>query len=314
MENRFPFPAYPNGWFRAAYTSELAEGDVLSLRYFGEDLVLYRSRSGTPFLLDAHCRHLGAHLGVGGSVEGEHIRCPFHGWKWAGDGACAEIPYCERIPPGAKIRSWPLVEKNGVIFVWHHDRGEPPSFEVPDLAEIGADDWTPLEVRKWKVRSRWLDMNENAVDRIHFVYVHGTHTAPETDVEVNDHILSCRSRMKMGSPKGEFTGGIDTTDFGPGLQTVRVTGVVDTLMLNTSTPIDEEYTDVSFAYSLFKPDGGDANAGVGAAIIKDLEKQMAQDIPIWENKKYFDRPVLCEQDGQFGVYRKWMRQFFSADW
>jgi hypothetical protein len=111
----------------------------------------------------------------------------------------------------------------------------------------------------------------------------------------------------------EFTGGIDTTDYGPGLQTVRVTGVVDTLMVNTSTPIDDEYTDVSFAYSLSKA-GGDSSSGVGAAIIKDLEKQMGQDIPIWENKKYFDRPVLCEQDGQFGVYRKWMRQFFSEEW
>ena len=53
---------------------------------------------------------------------------------------------------------------------------------------------------------------------------------------------------------------------------------------------------------------------VYARRIKDLEKQMNQDIPIWENKKYFDRPVLCEEDGQFGVYRKWMRQFFSEQW
>jgi hypothetical protein len=51
---------------------------------------------------------------------------------------------------------------------------------------------------------------------------------------------------------------------------------------------------------------------VGAALIRDLEKQMNQDIPIWENKKYFAKPLLCEGDGRIGVYRKWMRQF--VDW
>ena len=54
--------------------------------------------------------------------------------------------------------------------------------------------------------------------------------------------------------------------------------------------------------------------GVGAAIIRDLEKQMNEDIPIWEHKKYFRNPVLCDGDGQFGVYRRWMRQFFSEEW
>ena len=53
--------------------------------------------------------------------------------------------------------------------------------------------------------------------------------------------------------------------------------------------------------------------GVGAAIVKDLEKQMAEDMPIWENKKYYTRPMLCDGDGRFGVYRRWWRQFFSEE-
>jgi len=109
------------------------------------------------------------------------------------------------------------------------------------------------------------------------------------------------------------TGGIDTTDYGPAFQTVRLSGIVDTLMVNTATPIDEEYTDVTFAYTVNKKGGASAHHGVGAAIIRDLEKQMAQDIPIWENKKYFDRPLLCDGDGKIGVYRKWLRQFFAED-
>jgi hypothetical protein len=142
--------------------------------------------------------------------------------------------------------------------------------------------------------------------------VHGTKTSPETEVEVDGHVLSCRSRMKLGTPRGVVTGGIDTTDYGPGFQTVRLSGIVDTLMLNTAVPIDAETTDVSFAYTV-RQDSDDAR-GVGAAIIKDLEKQMAEDIPIWENKQYFDKPLLCDGDGPFPVYRRWMRQFFSEEW
>ena len=60
--------------------------------------------------------------------------------------------------------------------------------------------------------------------------------------------------------------------------------------------------------------GGAEPSRVGAAIIKDPEKQMAQDIPIWENKAYWGRPILAEGDEGFNTYRKWYRQFFSEDY
>jgi phenylpropionate dioxygenase-like ring-hydroxylating dioxygenase large terminal subunit len=311
MSARFPYPAYPNGWFRAAYSHELAPREVIPLEILGRPLVLYRDESGTPHILDAHCPHLGAHLGYGGRVEGGGIRCPFHAWRWEGDGTCSDVPYAKKIPALARIGAWHSVEKNGLIMLWHHAEGVPPSYELPDLEEIGSDEWTPLEVRRWKVRSRWLDMNENAVDQVHFRYVHGTTTIPETEVHQEGHILRCRSRMKMPTPRGDVMGGIDTDDYGPAFQTVHVTGIIETLMVNTATPIDEEHTDVSFAYSVRKLDGADAKHGAGAAIIRDLEKQMAEDIVIWENRRYFSKPLLCDGDGPIGVYRKWMRQFFS---
>ena len=136
---------------------------------------------------------------------------------------------------------------------------------------------------------------------------------PATNVEVDGHILRCSSRMKLGTPRGDVDGGIDTTDYGPGFQTVHLTGIVETLMVNTATPIDEEYTDVSFAYTVNTAGDEKAALGVGQAIIKDLEKQMSEDIPIWENKKYYAKPVLCDGDGPFGVYRRWMQQFFDEE-
>jgi 3-ketosteroid 9alpha-monooxygenase subunit A len=311
MADRFPFPAYPNGWFRVAYSHEVKAGDVQPLERLGRDLVLFRDEAGAARVFDAFCPHLGAHLGYGGRVEGEGIRCPFHHWLWDGEGRCADIPYAKKIPPKARIRVFETCERNGIVFLHHDAEGRPPAYEIPTLPQYGHPDWSPYEIRRWKVRSRWLDMNENAVDQVHFRYVHGTHTIPETDVERDGHILRCRSRMKMGTPQGEVLGGIDTTDHGPALQVVHVTGIAETIMVNTATPIDEEYTDVSFAYSVNTSGGHGPGHGVGQAIIRDLEKQMSQDIPIWEHKRYFERPVLCDGDGRFSIYRRWMRQFFS---
>ena len=313
MAERYPFSAYPNGWFRVEHSERLAEGEVKPLFFSGRDLVVFRAEDGAAHVLDAHCAHLGAHLGHGGRVEGKALVCPFHAWRWDGAGRCVDIPYAKKIPAKARMRAWPVCEKNGFVFVWHHRDGKPPSFELPDLPQYGSDEWTPYEKRFWKVRARWLDMNENAVDQVHFKYVHGAHTIPETDVEIDGHILRCVSRMKLGTPQGEVDGGIDTTDYGPGLQTVDLSGISPALMVNTVTPIDEDHSDVCFSYTIKIVDGETAARGVGAALIRDLEKQMNQDIPIWENKKYFAKPMLCDGDGRIGVYRKWFRQFVEWD-
>jgi phenylpropionate dioxygenase-like ring-hydroxylating dioxygenase large terminal subunit len=310
MGERYPFPAYANGWFRACYASELAPGEVKPLHLLGRELVAFRDAAGTAHLFDAHCPHLGAHLGVGGKVEGDGIRCPFHGWLWGGDGRCVEIPYAKKIPPKARIRSWGVAERNGIVFFHHDAEGRPPAYEVPAFPEADSPEWTPLEARHWTVKSRWLDMNENCVDRAHFRFVHGTPYVPEAEVEVQGHVFRVRNTVKMNTPRGVIEGTLTTTDYGPALQTVHITGAVDTFMLNTATPIDDETSDVSFAYSVRRPPGGEQK-GVGAARIRDLEHQFEQDRAIWENKAYWERPMLCDGDGNFGAYRRWMRQFFS---
>ena len=101
--SRFPFPRYPNGCFQVAYTDDLPAGAVMPLSYFGKELVAFRGRDGAVNVLDAHCPHLGAHLGYGGKVEGNRIRCPFHAWQFDGSGACTHVPYSDRAPLRAQI-------------------------------------------------------------------------------------------------------------------------------------------------------------------------------------------------------------------
>ena len=113
--------------------------------------------------------------------------------------------------------------------------------------------------------------------------------------------------MKMTTPRGEIESTLTTIDHGPGFQIVKIGGGIDTLMLNTATPIDEERTDVSFSYTV-RHEGDEHKKRVGIARIRDLEHQFEQDLPIWENKAYWDRPNLCADDGDFGQYRMQMKK------
>ena len=87
----FP-PPYPNGWLPIIESQELKKGQIIPIHSLGHDLVIYRGISGVVYVLDAYCPHLGANLGVGGTVVGDEIKCPFHGWKFNSEGECTYVP------------------------------------------------------------------------------------------------------------------------------------------------------------------------------------------------------------------------------
>lgn len=100
MSARIPLPM-PFGWFRMAESKDLPVGEVRTVQYLGQEFVLFRGADKEAHVFDPYCPHLGAHLGYGGVVEGDAIRCPFHHWKFDGSGQCVEVPYARRIPARA---------------------------------------------------------------------------------------------------------------------------------------------------------------------------------------------------------------------
>ncbi len=309
---RFEIPPFPNCWFQVAYSDELEVGQVSPLRYFGKDIVLFRGDDGVARVVDAFCPHLGAHLGYGGAVVENTIRCPFHFWRFDGEGRCVDIPYATKIPALAKLTGWHTCEKNGLIMVWHHMDGLPPTYEIPDVAEYGDPGWTPYHKNRWKIRSHNQEMAENAVDSAHFKYVHGTPEQPMTRAEIDGHILRARSPINYTTPQGTVEGGISSDSYGFGFGTVRFTGIVETLLVSSVTPIDGEYLDVRFSFSVKKMANEDATKGVARAFVKEIERQLGQDIPIWENKVMKSPPVLCDGDGPVGIFRRWAKQFYTT--
>ena len=86
---------YPNSWYAILDSSKLKCNEIKAIQLCGKDLIVFRGMSGLAYVLDAYCPHLGAHLAVGGTVVGEHIRCPFHGWTFDGNGVCTQVPGLE---------------------------------------------------------------------------------------------------------------------------------------------------------------------------------------------------------------------------
>jgi nitrite reductase/ring-hydroxylating ferredoxin subunit len=296
---RFPFPV-PNGWFIVARADEIAPGEVLPTYCFGRDLVLFRTASGTPRLMDAHCPHLGAHLGVGGRVDGETIQCPFHGWRFdGGSGACVEVPYddVDFIPQRANARAYPTIERNHMIWAWHHLEAKEPFYEVPVVPEYDDPDWLAMDVREFPVRSCCQEMAENNYDTVHFKYVHGQETIPQQDDLIDGYY------KRSATLDGTFV----REGFGLGLGVLRLTGAGRLTFLSSTTPVDEENLLVRWLFT--------APRSLGEKHLHDMADLfcggVSQDIPIWENKIYKDPPVLRPMEKGVIEHRRWCRRFYS---
>jgi phenylpropionate dioxygenase-like ring-hydroxylating dioxygenase large terminal subunit len=263
--------------------------------------------------MDAYCPHLGAHLGVGGKVEGSALRCPFHAWKFDGSGRCIEIPYAKRIPPKAAVASWPIVRRNGLVFAWYDPSGAPPRFDVPVVPEWGSPEWTAPEVRSFEVGTHPQEMAENIVDAVHFRFVHGVPEIPPMHAETRGFEFHATQGLTFTTPQGEQPGRVDIRMFGPGFGISRFSGVVETLLLITGIPLEPDRHRTTIRFVVKKLGGNkEATRGVARAFVAEIARQYGQDIPIWENKRYLAKPLLCDGDGPILALRRYFAQFYPA--
>src|SRR5215469_3217534 len=109
-----------NAWYVAAWDREVTR-DLLSVQVLGERIVLYRTECGTPVALEDACPHRKLPLSMG-RIHGDHVECGYHGLTFDCEGACVRAPGSPRIPQGAKVRSYPLAERYGLLWIW---MGEP---------------------------------------------------------------------------------------------------------------------------------------------------------------------------------------------
>lgn len=330
MEKNRNLPPFPNGWFVVGFSDELRPAGILGRRLAGQDLVVFRTASGAACAVDAYCPHLGASFVRGGRVDGEVIRCPFHGFCFDRTGTCVATGYGTRPPPTANLRVWPVREANGLLLVYYDDRGNAPEWDVPSYDHHG---WTAPLTRIFSLKTHPQETTENGVDLGHLSWVHGYQ-----DVEVTKPFViegprltvryamsrSANALGKFGERlRAEFT--ISVYGLGFSVVEVEVPAFgIRTRHFVCATPVDVGRLEMRVAMRL-REVANPANLNpalllaprfmvnslIARLTFKGFVHDLTQDFPMWENKQYIQPPILAKGDGPIGKFRTWTRQFYS---
>jgi 3-ketosteroid 9alpha-monooxygenase subunit A len=325
--------AFPRGWFVIADSATI-KSKPYSTRYFGEDVVVFRGESGAVVMLSAYCPHMGTHLGKsqsshtvvsGHHIEGDAIRCPFHGWRYGPDGKCDDIPYFEgTIPRLARVRSWPTCERYGIVFCWNDPEGLPPDFDMPEFPE-----WDDPEWMRWTglddlgvLRCHPIEVFDNNSDYAHLRYLHGGSVVAYEN-EIDGHLYMQRVSLAPstdeyqvgGQPSGDGSVRISSVNayVGPGINAVRFIES-DAAQLISVTPIDDGSIHLRQCAMMRRPEGvSDETAHEMRGF---FNQSMAfglaiQDGEIWANKRAATKVMQMPTDGPFRQARAWYSQFFN---
>src|SRR5579862_1780699 len=161
-----------NFWYVAAWDWEVRRQELMSRTICNERVVLWRQEDGTPAALEDRCCH--RHMPLShGRLRGNDVECLYHGLTYDARGDCIRVPSQKAIPPNAKVRSYPVVERYHWIWIWMGD----PALANPDLIE----DFHWMDDPLWSAKGERLDLKgnyllivENLLDLTHLQFVHPT--------------------------------------------------------------------------------------------------------------------------------------------
>ncbi len=158
-------------WYPIAASTQLREEPTRAVKLLGEDLVLYRDRSGTLGLIQEACAHRRVNL-LYGIPEQQGLRCPYHGWLFDETGRCLEMPaeapdstFKDRVT----VAAYPVQELGGLIFAY---LGPAPAPLIPRWDLLVWDD-VARDIGFGVIPSNWLQIMENSLDPVHVEWLHG---------------------------------------------------------------------------------------------------------------------------------------------
>jgi phenylpropionate dioxygenase-like ring-hydroxylating dioxygenase large terminal subunit len=184
---------YINFWYPIARSADITADKPYQARVLGLKFAAFRDLSGAAHVVSNTCVHRGGSLAKG-RVKDDCIVCPYHGWRYGGDGRCQSIPALGdgvRAPARAKVDSYPVEEQYGIVFAFLGDLAEaerPPVYEIP---EFGREGWRASGIEVIDLGAYYERSMENGLDPAHNEFVHPSQGSPKTDPQV------LRDRMKL---------------------------------------------------------------------------------------------------------------------
>ena len=316
---------YARGWHCLGLASDYTEKPQ-RLEYFGTKLVAFRGESGEMRILDAYCPHMGADL-CDGAVEGDSIRCPFHAWRWGPDGVCDDIPYANRIPDKAIMKSWPTLEENNLLFIWNDHENNPPIPEqrIPRIDDCFSKEWSEWYVDEpIRIETNSRELVDNMADIAHFEPVHGSPIhAFENIIKGHTFTQRCLASNPDNYEEGQIPERDQMTDsvatyHGPAYMNTYMSSHIDgqtlvSRLLVTHVPVTTESFDLRFGIMVKKLDAltEEQNKAMIEEYVEHQREGFYQDRSIWLSKTRVDNPLLCDGDGPINKLRQWRSQFYQ---
>ena len=299
-------PDFPQSWYPLGLISELTDGAVLGRDFLGTRAVMYRDPAGKAVVQSAWCPHLGADMSIGSLVDGR-LRCAYHHWSFDREGACVHIPTGDKIPPGARLFTFPSAEAWGLIWAFH---GSEPLFDLPRIPDAVEADLA-FEAHRRGVRAcdAWVAVS-NGVDFQHLRTLHGLPAVaqPET-IEVEPSAIHYRVESAGYLQHGRITG---TNSFAQHLRF----GGKDMFMLFTGAPLAHGKTMSYFVIGVPKSAGSPdrppaAIADELQALHAFVDKLNDDDAPVLDSIR-FRKGVLVAADRHLARYLKYAEAFPRA--
>lgn len=329
---------FARGWHCLGLSEKFRDGKPHKIKAFGTELVVFEGEYSKKInVINAFCPHLGGNLGDG-TIKGDSIACPFHDWRWGGEGKCTGIPYAKRVPPRARTQSFITCEENRQLFVWNDPEGNAPpdNVVIPHLEGAFSDTWSDWDWSFHELDTTGRELVDNLVDVAHFFYIHGEGKGGGSSYFKNvfeDHFAT--QYLEIG-PQVEnpgylrdatFTGDIneldcwnrgETTYHGPSYLVSRLmfklseNDACETIEILAQYPVTAERFALHMGFIVRdNPNlNKEQNAERAQQVSHFLRQGTLQDVHIWETKAPIDNPLLCDSDGPLYQLRRWYEQFF----
>ncbi|HJQ03928.1 MAG TPA: Rieske 2Fe-2S domain-containing protein [Nocardioides sp.] len=316
---------FARGWHCLGLASDFADGKPHAIHGFGTKLVVWADSQGELNVLDGFCRHMGGDL-TQGEVKGDNIACPFHDWRWGGDGKCKEIPYARRVPLRARTQRYETAVVNGQLMIWNDPEGSAADRDIlpPELPDVMSDKYTPWSWHTKQINgSHCRELIDNVADMAHFYYVHFAFPTSFRNIfEGHTATQFMGSKGRPDKTEGGYSGEDSTlesiaTYYGPSYMInwlkVDYKGfITEVILINCHIPTGPDSFLLQYGITVKKPEGLDEKtcAYIAERYTESFGDGFLQDVAIWENKVAVQNPLLCEEDGPVYQLRRWYEQFY----
>ncbi|MFD1248597.1 Rieske 2Fe-2S domain-containing protein [Nocardioides ginsengisoli] len=316
---------FARGWHCLGLAADFSDGKPHAIEGFGTKLVVWQDSKGALNVLDGYCRHMGGDL-TQGEVKGDEIACPFHDWRWGGDGKCKAIPYARRVPLRARTQRYETVVRNGQLMIWHDPEGSAADHEIlpPELPDVMSDKYTPWSWHTKEINgSHCRELIDNVADMAHFYYVHFAFPTSFRNIfegHTATQFMESKGRPDtMGGGYGDENSTLKSvaTYYGPSyminwLEVDYKGFITEVILINCHIPTGPSSFLLQYGISVRKPEGLDEKtcAYIAERYTESFGDGFLQDVAIWENKVAVQNPLLCEEDGPVYQLRRWYEQFY----